>query len=60
MAHVKNHDYHILHPSVWPFLGAVAGFAMLFGAGLWMHHFTPYVFWIGFVGVLYTMYAWWA
>ena len=31
MAHEKNHDYHILHPSIWPFLGAVGGFGMLFG-----------------------------
>jgi len=60
MAHAKNHDYHILNPSVWPFLGAVSGFAMLFGAVLWMHEITPYLFWIGFVGVLYVMYAWWA
>ena len=32
MAHAKNHDYHILNPSVWPFIGAVSGFAMLVGA----------------------------
>ena len=23
MAHAKNHDYHILHPSIWPFIGAL-------------------------------------
>jgi len=34
MAHVKNHDYHILNPSLWPFIGAVAAFVMLFGAVL--------------------------
>ncbi len=59
MAHAKNHDYHILHPSIWPLLGAVAGFIMLAGAVLWMHAITPYVFWIGLVGVLYTMFGWW-
>ena len=26
MAHAKNHDYHILSPSLWPMLGAIAGF----------------------------------
>ena len=31
MAHAKNHDYHILPPSIWPLLGAVSAFAMLFG-----------------------------
>ena len=24
MAHAKNHDYHILPPSLWPFLAAPA------------------------------------
>lgn len=60
MAHVKNHDYHILNPSIWPLLGAIAGFSMLFGAVLWMHNITPFLFWAGFVGVLYVMFAWWA
>jgi cytochrome c oxidase subunit 3 len=60
MAHVKNHDYHILTPSVWPLLGAISGFLMLSGSVLWMHEITPYVFWIGFVGVLYVMFAWWS
>ena len=26
MAHEKNHDYHILQPSIWPLLGGVAAF----------------------------------
>ena len=34
MAHEKNHDYHILDPSIWPFLGALGGFTMLFGSVL--------------------------
>ncbi len=50
MAHEKNHDYHILHPSIWPFLGAVSGFIMLFGAVLWFHDITPFVALIGLVG----------
>src|SRR6056297_831091 len=60
MAHAKDHDYHILNPSVWPFIGSVAGFIMLFGAVLWMHGSGPWMFLIGFVGVLYTMFGWWA
>lgn len=35
MAHEKNHDYHILDPSILPFLGAVGAFVMLFGAVLY-------------------------
>ena len=59
MAHAKNHDYHILNPSIWPFIGAMAGFVMLIGAVRWMHDLGPWLFLIGFVGVLYTMFAWW-
>ncbi|MEO0915790.1 MAG: cytochrome c oxidase subunit 3 [Pseudomonadota bacterium] len=60
MAHEKNHDYHILEPSILPFLGAVAGFVMLFGAVLWMQGMTWIMFAMGFVGVCYVMFAWWA
>jgi len=60
MAHEKNHDYHILSPSIWPFIGAVSAFVMLFGAVLWMKDMTPFVFFIGLAGVLYTMFAWWS
>ncbi|MDV7141942.1 cytochrome c oxidase subunit 3 [Tropicimonas sp. TH_r6] len=58
MAHAKNHDYHILPPSIWPFIGAVSGFVMLFGAVLWMHEITPFLFFAGLIGVCYTMFAW--
>lgn len=64
MAHAKNHDYHILPPSYWPFAGAVAAFVMLFGAVLWMSPNSPlpqpWVFAIGFAAVLFVMYGWWA
>ncbi|WP_343116009.1 cytochrome c oxidase subunit 3 [Ostreiculturibacter nitratireducens] len=59
MAHAKNHDYHILPPSIWPFLGAVGGFVMLFGAVLWMKAYPPFIFLIGLALVLYVMYGWW-
>ena len=60
MAHVKNHDYHILAPSLWPFLASVAAFLMLFGAVLFFHDGGPWLGLIGFVGVLYVMFGWWA
>ena len=68
MAHAKNHDYHILPPSLWPFLGATAAFIMLVGAVAWMKGVEfygiaitgPWMFLIGFVGVLYVMFGWWA
>ncbi len=72
MAHEKNHDYHILAPSVWPLAGAVAAFLMLFGAVAWMSSADmtiffgsitfsgPWLFLIGLAGVLYVMFAWWS
>ncbi|RMH53098.1 MAG: cytochrome c oxidase subunit 3, partial [Alphaproteobacteria bacterium] len=60
MAHAKNHDYHILQPSLWPFMGAVSAFVMLFGAVLWFHGNGPWVFLLGLAGVLYVMYSWWS
>jgi cytochrome c oxidase subunit 3 len=55
MAHRKNHDYHILPPSVW-LLTTVAVFIMLFGAVLWMDSVTAPVP-DGLRRVLYCMYA---
>ena len=65
MAGAKTHDFHILPPSVWPFIGAMSALAMAMGAVMWMHqaYFGPYgsfVFFAGTIGVLFTMYAWWA
>ncbi len=60
MAHAKNHDYHILQPSIWPFIAAVSAFIMLFGAVLWFHGNGPWMFLIGFAGVCYVMFAWWS
>ena len=48
MAHAKNHDYHVLPPSIWPFLGGLGAFIMLFGAVLWMHGMGPWMSLVGF------------
>lgn len=60
MAHEKNHDYHILEPSIWPLLGALAALIMLGGAAYYLVDGGPWVFFAGFVGVLYVMYGWWS
>ncbi|TKT81146.1 cytochrome c oxidase subunit 3 [Aquamicrobium sp. LC103] len=72
-AHAKHHDYHIIDPSPWPFLGSVGAFIMAFGGVCWMQDLkgnefpifgvnlaTPWIFFIGLAVVLYTMYGWWA
>jgi len=60
MAHEKNHDYHILNPSIWPFMGAVSAFVLLFGSVLFFHDSGPWVMLVGFALTFYTMYSWWA
>jgi len=59
MAHEKNHDYHILNPSIWPFLGAVSAFVLLFGSVWFFHDGTPVIMLAGFALTFYTMYSWW-
>jgi len=60
MAHEKNHDYHILPPSIWPFLASIGAFFMLFGAVLFMHGNGPWVFLAGLICVGYVMFGWWS
>jgi cytochrome c oxidase subunit 3 len=60
MAHEKQHDYHILQPSIWPFMGAAGAFTMLFGAVLFFHDNGPWLMLIGLAMVLYVMFSWWS
>jgi cytochrome c oxidase subunit 3 len=58
-AHAKNHDYHLVDPSPWPFIGSVAAFITAVGAVMWMHGSTSAILLVGFALVLYTMFMWW-
>ena len=62
MAGTKNHDYHILPPSIWPLIGAFAALAMAAGGIRWMHDLAhgAIIFYIGVAGVLFTFYSWWS
>ena len=61
MAGAKNHDFHILPPSIWPFMGSWAAFAMALGGVMWMHDnpVGSYIFFAGLIGVLFVMFSWW-
>jgi cytochrome c oxidase subunit 3 len=61
MAGAKNHQYHILPPSIWPFLGSFSALAMAVGAIMWMHDNPAgtYVFFAGLLAVLFVMFSWW-
>ena len=60
-AHAKNHDYHILPLSPWPFIGSLSAFIMAVGAVFWMKKMPfagmqmgSYLFYAGLLGVLVT------
>ena len=70
-----KHDYHLVDPSPWPFVGSLGAFVLAIGAvifmkGLsaneesWAYFFlsagSPWVMLIGFAIVIYTMIGWWA
>lgn len=65
-AHTKNHDYHLVDPSPWPFVASVSVFIMAVGAVMTMKSMSlaglkmgPLLLGAGFLGVLYTMFVWW-
>jgi cytochrome c oxidase subunit 3 len=62
MAGAKNHEYHILPPSPWPFVGSMSALVMAAGGIMWMHEmaYGSLVFGLGLLGVLYTMFGWWS
>ncbi len=64
--HAPNHDYHLLEPSPWPALGALAGFVLAAGGIIYLHPDmvgADSVSWMaivpGLILVLLTMYFWW-
>ena len=60
-----KHDYHLVNPSPWPLIGSIAVLMMAVGGVIWMKGLlglpkhTPWVFFAGLAGVLYTMLGWW-
>jgi cytochrome c oxidase subunit 3 len=67
MAHgAVKHDYHILPPSPWPFVGSASATVMALGLIAWIkggvfgiEKGQWWLFATGIAGVLYTMFGWW-
>ncbi len=66
MAGDVKHDYHLVNPSPWPLVGSAFAAVMMLGAIVWSYSEIklfgmsgPWVFILGFVGVLFTMAGWW-
>jgi len=69
MAGDVQHDYHLVNPSPWPAIGSFAILLMFVGAVFamkpdaelfGMSGFGNYMFWIGFLGLIYTAFEWWS
>ena len=64
MAHAQTaHDagkYYIPHGSKWPIVGSVSLFVMMLGAAALLNgvSMAPFIFWAGFLAVLFMFYGW--
>jgi cytochrome c oxidase subunit 3 len=70
-----KHDYHLVDPSPWPFVGSLSVFILALGGVIFMHGLVddsatglakqflakgdPWIMLLGLAGVLYTMAGWW-
>ena len=59
-AHAAHkHPYHLVDPSPWPIVGAIAAGILATGGILFMHGHGTIVMIIGFIAVPLTMAVWW-
>jgi cytochrome c oxidase subunit 3 len=58
---MKTHEFHLVNPSPWPFLGAMATCILCFGAVFFFHDISigKLIMAGGFGLVLLTMFLWW-
>lgn len=55
----KNHPFHLVAPSPWPFVGSIGGLVSAIGLVLLMHDEGSYVLFAGLAIVFATMGGWW-
>ncbi len=60
-AHHAKHPYHLVQPSPWPAMGAVAAFLAFGGGVMFMHSYTggTWIMVLGMLLILATMFLWW-
>nr|YP_011018081.1 cytochrome c oxidase subunit 3 [Eucosmetus incisus]WQH58279.1 cytochrome c oxidase subunit 3 [Eucosmetus incisus] len=59
MKNINNHPYHLVDYSPWPITGSIGAMTMTTGMVLWFHKNEMYLFWLGMMINLLTMYQWW-
>ena len=57
----QKHPYHLVDPSPWPLVASLGAMFITFGGVMYMHFYNGglYLFYIGILTLLYTMYVWW-
>ncbi|MGB0697125.1 MAG: cytochrome c oxidase subunit 3 [Rhodospirillaceae bacterium] len=58
-AGTRNHPFHIIDPSPWPAVGALAAFVLTVGAVFYMHGDGAWLMLLGVAMVLFVMVGWW-
>ena len=62
MAGAKNHDYHILAPDIWPFVGALSALTFTTGMVFYMHNDVlsgwQVIMGLGIAGLIATFWGW--
>jgi cytochrome c oxidase subunit 3 len=59
MSATKNHPYHLVDPSFWPFFSSMATFIIPIGIILWATDRGPWLLIVGMLFLLYILYKWW-
>ena len=61
MFNKQRHSFHLVDPSPWPFLGAIAAFIMMSGSVMYFHSYSggQYIMLGGLILVICVMCVWW-
>jgi cytochrome c oxidase subunit 3 len=56
-----KHSFHLVNPSPWPFIAAMAALMTTVGGVLSMHKYANgyFLFYLGFCMILFVMFSWW-
>nr|UPL65343.1 cytochrome c oxidase subunit III [Piesma cf. maculatum] len=59
MKMINNHPFHLVDYSPWPLVGSIGAMTTTTGMVLWFHKNEMYLFYLGMMINLMTMYQWW-
>ncbi len=59
VSETKNHPFHMVNPSPWPFVGTISALLLAIGGIIYMHYEWPYLLILGFVVLTVTFIGWW-